>query len=138
MQQAGGLRTVQAGDVAASLGGLIPPVDRAALTDDFAEYLAALFRRAVSVGVAGWCDDDLAFLAPWGFDLAAITVPVAVWQGGQDRMVPYDHGRWLAGRLPAARAHLHDEEGHLSPVVAAMEQILDDLLDLADRPAAGG
>ena len=48
-----------------------PPVDEAALTGEFAEHLATEFRQAVSVGVDGWLDDDLAFTRPWGFDLGA-------------------------------------------------------------------
>ena len=34
-----------------------------------------MLRRALSTGIAGWLDDDLAFVKPWGFDLAEITVP---------------------------------------------------------------
>jgi len=44
-------------------------------------------RRALAPGVEGWVEDDLAFAKPWGFDLAAIAVPVHVWQGDLDRMV---------------------------------------------------
>lgn len=53
------------------------------------EFPACAFCRGMSSGIAGWRDDDLAFTRDWGFDLAQIERPVAVWQGGQDRMVPF-------------------------------------------------
>ena len=111
---------------AASLGGLVDDVDRGALTGELAEAMARMFRRALSTGIAGWLDDDLAFVKPWGFDLAQITVPVSIWQGAHDRMVPFAHGEWLAAHVPGARAHLYDDEGHIS-LVQQLPRILDDL-----------
>lgn len=130
-REAAGLAGVQGSDVASALGGLISEVDRASLTGEFADYMAASLRAAVSTGVAGWRDDDLAFAKPWGFDLASITRPVAVWQGGEDRMVPMAHGEWLASHIPGARAHLYPGEGHLSLGIGALGRIIDDLLDMA-------
>jgi pimeloyl-ACP methyl ester carboxylesterase len=124
------LRTVTGEDVAAALGGLVPEVDKAALTGEFAEVMAETFRRAVSTGIAGWRDDDLAFTRPWGFELGSIRVPIAVWQGAQDRMVPFDHGRWLAANIPGAQARLLDDEGHLS-LVNHLDRILEDLIELS-------
>jgi pimeloyl-ACP methyl ester carboxylesterase len=92
--------------------------------------VARILRRALSAGTAGWYDDDLAFVKPWGFDLAAITVPVSIWQGAHDRMVPFAHGEWLAAHVAGARAHLHDDEGHIS-LVQQMPRILDDLVSRA-------
>jgi pimeloyl-ACP methyl ester carboxylesterase len=119
--------------VAAALGDLVSPVDVAALTGDFAAYVAASFRQAVANGIWGWFDDDLAFTRPWGFNLDGIGVPVVVWQGGQDRMVPFAHGRWLAGHLPTARAKLLPEEGHLSIAVEKFGEIIDALVANAPR-----
>jgi pimeloyl-ACP methyl ester carboxylesterase len=124
------LAAVTGDQVAASLGGLVSEVDKDALTGDFAEVMAASFRRAVSTGIAGWRDDDLAFVRPWGFELSSIRVPVTVWQGDQDRMVPFAHGRWLAGTVPGARSRLLEGEGHLS-LVHHIDRILDELVEAA-------
>ncbi len=126
------MAAMTAADVTAGLGDLVSAADQAAVTGEFAEYLAASFRAAVAGGVAGWRDDDLAFAADWGFTMADVGAgaPITVWQGDQDMMVPYLHGQWLAAHIPGARAHLLPGEGHLT-LVNAFGAILDDLLDLA-------
>jgi pimeloyl-ACP methyl ester carboxylesterase len=131
LEQWPGLREVTAADVAASFGGLICAADRDSLTDEFAEFVAASFRDAVRVGVNGWLDDDLATTAPWGFSVESITVPVAVWQGGEDLMVPFSHGEWLVAHVPGARAHLLPEQGHLSLAVVHLPEILQELHEMA-------
>jgi pimeloyl-ACP methyl ester carboxylesterase len=130
---AGDLEAIQGADVAAALGGLVSDVDKLALTGDFAQTMAESFRRALSAGIAGWRDDDLAFTRSWGFDLDTIRRPVAVWQGGQDRMVPFSHGQWLAAHIPSARAHLYPDEGHLSLGVASLDRIVADLAELGSK-----
>ena len=119
---------VTADQVVAGFGDLVSDVDRRALTGEFAEWLAAGFRESVSNGIWGWFDDDMAFLKPWGFDPGAIRRPVTIWQGAQDRMVPFAHGQWLARHVGSARAQLLPEHGHLSLAVASMGRILDDLI----------
>ena len=128
------LAAVTATDVAAGLGNLVSAADKAAVDGEFADYLAASFRAAVAGGVAGWRDDDLAFVSDWGFTMAdaGVGAPVAVWQGDQDLMVPWSHGQWLAAHIPGARAHLLPGEGHLT-LVNVFGAIVDDLLDLAGR-----
>jgi pimeloyl-ACP methyl ester carboxylesterase len=114
-----------------ALGGLVPAVDKAHVTGEFAQHLHASLGRAISPGIEGWAEDDLAFVRPWGFALEDITeVPVAVWQGKQDLMVPITHGLHLADRIPTARPHLYDDEGHLS-LTARIDDILADLRRLA-------
>ena len=120
--------------VVESMAGLLPPVDQRALSGEFADEMATTFRRAMSHGAAGWRDDDLAFVADWAFRCEDISIPVAIWQGRQDRMVPYEHGRWLADRIPGARAHLYPDEGHVSLINQA-GLILADLSALPAGPA---
>jgi pimeloyl-ACP methyl ester carboxylesterase len=133
-KEAAALVGVTGADIVAALGGLISPADAAVLTGEHADLLAGGLRGAVRGGIAGWRDDDLAFVSSWGFSLVALAGRVAIWQGDQDRMVPFAHGQWLAARIPGARAHLEPGEGHLTMTVTAIGRILDDLLDVAGFP----
>ena len=74
--------------------------------------MAAQLLEAVEAGVDGWVDDDLAFVKPWGFDVAEIEVPVRLTYGRADTLVPAAHGDWLAARIPGAVAEVN-EVGHL-------------------------
>jgi pimeloyl-ACP methyl ester carboxylesterase len=130
-QFAGALADIDGASAAEALGDLASDVDKAALTGDFADHMAAAMRAAVSTGVYGWLDDDLAFTKPWGFDVASIARPVAIWQGDQDRMVPFAHGEWLATNVPGAHAHLMPGEGHITLGAKRIGEILDDLETLA-------
>ena len=124
------MATIERDDVVEAMATLLPDEDRAWISGDFGVDLARGFREAVEVGIEGWVDDDLAFVAPWGFELGLIQVPVAVWQGSEDLMVPAAHGPWLASHVAGARAHLIDREGHLSVVLGRVGEILDDLVAL--------
>jgi len=128
-----GLRSVGAAEVADGLGGLLSAADKAVLTGEFAEYLAATVRAALSTGVGGWRDDDLAFTRDWGLSLDALghATPVAIWQGDQDRMVPGAHASWLAENIPRSQLRLLPGEGHLTLMTKQFGRILDDLMDLA-------
>ena len=62
---------------------------------------------------------------PWGFDLGAIAVPVAVWQGAHDLMVPVRPRPVAGGARPRRhRVHLYDDEGHIS-LAQQMPRILE-------------
>ena len=119
-------------EIVAALGDLVGEVDKAALTGELGAFLAGNIREGLRNGIWGWFDDDLAFVRDWGFVLRALAVPVTVWQGAQDRMVPFSHGEWLVGHAPV-RARLLPEHGHLSLAVASFPTILDDLV--ASAPA---
>ena len=116
----------------ATLGDLLGAADRAALTGEFAQYLLTKIAVALAAGIDGWLDDDFAFVSSWGFDVGAITRPVAVWQGGDDRFVPLGHGEWLAANVAGATRHIRPEHGHLSLQTAAYGEILDGLIAAGD------
>ena len=72
-------------------------------------------------------DDDVAFAAPWGFDLATIRCPAILAQGSDDRVIPRQHGEWLARHVPGAELWLRDGAGHVS-IMDAIPEAIDRLL----------
>jgi pimeloyl-ACP methyl ester carboxylesterase len=125
---AAGLAAGDAAGLLAEIGSVMSDVDRAVMPGEFGADVAAGLADAVSSGVDGWLDDDLAFLKPWGFALSDLDVPVFLWQGDEDLMVPAAHGRWLAGELPHAVPHLITGEGHLSILRNSIGTMLDELM----------
>ena len=124
---------IGADDMADGMAGFFTSTDAAAFTGDLAQWLTQMFHRAGAQGVVGIHDDGLAIAAPWGFDLGSIAVPTAVWAGGQDVMVPFAHGQWLAKHIPGAVPHLIETEGHLT-LLDRLEEVLSELLRLGDVP----
>jgi pimeloyl-ACP methyl ester carboxylesterase len=101
-------------ELAAAMRPHLSDVDARALTGELAEHMLLSFREALAPGVEGWVDDDFAFLSPWGFDVGAIRVPVLIWQGEEDLMVPGAHGRWLHEHVAGAEGGVVAGEGHLT------------------------
>jgi pimeloyl-ACP methyl ester carboxylesterase len=125
------LQNATPASLVSAMSTLLPPIDRAAITGDYGEDMAANFHEALRVGVDGWFDDDLAFTRHWGFDLAEVATPTTLWQGSRDLMVPFSHGQWLAERIPGVVAHLEDGEGHLSIGIDGINSILAELVKVA-------
>jgi pimeloyl-ACP methyl ester carboxylesterase len=111
----------------AAMQSVLSPPDQKVFTGEVAAHLHASVSLALRDGVDGWIDDDLAFTRPWGFTPADVSVPVFLWQGEQDLMVPPAHGRWLATRLPDCRARLLPDDGHLTLLVNRPGEVLADL-----------
>ena len=122
------LKDVTVEMIVGSLSSLLPDVDRAVLSDEFGEDMVAAFHEGLRLGIDGQLDDDLAFVAPWGFALDEITTPVMMWQGSEDLMVPFTHGQWLAAHVPGVSAHLEQGEGHLSIGIGSIEAMFDELV----------
>jgi pimeloyl-ACP methyl ester carboxylesterase len=96
-------------------GDLLSEPDKEALADEATmESFVDATTHAFVESWRGFYDDDLAFYKPWGFDPAAIAVPVEIFYGDQDHMVPPTHGAWLASHIPSARVFHDEHEGHLS------------------------
>jgi pimeloyl-ACP methyl ester carboxylesterase len=76
--------------------------------------------------------DIILFTRPWGFDLADVKVPVRLWHGDSDHIIPHAHGVHVAARLPDARFETIPGESHLGGLGLATE-VLKELMDLGPR-----
>lgn len=122
-----GMKDADAQGVIQTLDSLLPDVDRAVLTDEVGEDVIRGLKGGVEE-LYGWMDDDLAFTREWGFDLDELAVPTYLWQGTEDKMVPFHHGEWLAEHIPGVVPHLLEGEGHLSIVIGAFDEMVDEIV----------
>jgi pimeloyl-ACP methyl ester carboxylesterase len=108
----------------ANLKRHVAACDRETLADPVVlSTVSTAFREGLSRGGAGMAEDGRIFGKDWDFDPAAIRVPVLLWHGEQDRVVPASMGRWVAAAIPETRATYYPEEGHFSIVVRRIEEI---------------
>jgi pimeloyl-ACP methyl ester carboxylesterase len=98
------------------------PADLAALEGQWSWFVSVV-RPAIENGPGPLIDDDLAYVAPWGFDPARVVAPTLLVHGGRDRVVPSSHGEWLVRHCPSAELWLRPEDGHIS-VLGAGEAAL--------------
>lgn len=110
---------------------MFTPADHAALSGTWS-WLNSVVGPAMADGPGGLIDDDLAYVAPWGFDPGQVTRPVLLLHGEQDRVVPCSHSRWLARHCPGAELRLSPDDGHIS-VLNSGASALAWLREQADR-----
>jgi pimeloyl-ACP methyl ester carboxylesterase len=73
--------------------------------------------------------DLVLFTRDWGFAVRDITVPIRLWQGDADNIVPIAHAEHLASLIPDAELKIRPDESHLGALAAA-DEIFGTLLDL--------
>jgi pimeloyl-ACP methyl ester carboxylesterase len=78
--------------------------------------------------------DVILFTRAWGFDLADVQVPVHLWHGDSDHIIPHAHGVHVAARLPHATFSTIPGESHLGGLGVATE-VLTQLMDLGPHLA---
>lgn len=115
-------------DLTAAMESLLGDADRAVLETGLAGWMDAAHSNGLRDSPDGWIDDDLAFVAPWGFDPGDVVRPVLIVQGGDDRFVPRSHGEWLAAHVPGCDAWIDDADGHLTLLERRIPEVHEWLL----------
>ncbi len=97
------------------LGSALGEEERGFFADPALRALfAATFREAFRQGWRGPARDARIYAAPWGFDLGDVRVPVRMWHGEADAIVPVGMARRVAAALPDCEATILPGEGHFS------------------------
>jgi pimeloyl-ACP methyl ester carboxylesterase len=107
------------------------PADHAALAGPWS-WLGKVAGKGMAGGLGGMLDDDLAYVARWGYDPARISSPVLLIHGGEDRIVPSSHGNWLVSQVRSAELWPRPADGHVS-VLSSGEAALIWLSEHATR-----
>lgn len=110
------------------------PVQEAAAVRARGPWLPTLLGEGAS-DTQGGIDEYRALGAPWGFTPEEIVVPVHVFQGGADTLVPAEWGRTLARRIPGADLTLYPGEGHFIALTRRRD-VLEYLAEPARSTAA--
>ena len=88
------------------------------------EALIASSKEGLRRGMEGAAWDGFLYARPWGFRLEDLRVPVHLWHGGRDVIVPPGMGHYLARAIPNCRAKFCPEDGHFSLPFGRMDEIL--------------
>lgn len=102
---------------------MFTPADHAALAGEW-RWFNGIAAAGSARGLGGMIQDDLASVAPWGFELAQIKARALMVHGADDRMVPVTHGRWNAAAIAGAELWVRPGAGHISALNPGVE-ILD-------------
>lgn len=120
--------------VVEAMSSILPVIDKEVLlsSTEMGQYMVDSMTEGLRFNSDGWVDDALAFVTPWGFELSEIKVPVLLYQGDEDKMVPFGHGQWLAEHLPQEnlRKRLIHGHGHISIFSGQSGCIIDELLEM--------
>jgi pimeloyl-ACP methyl ester carboxylesterase len=80
-------------------------------------------------GLDGLVKETAIYGSPWGFDLGGIEVPVYLWYGKADVLVPPEMGLHLAREIPTAETHVYPDLDHLSIVEENEDEIVAALVN---------
>ncbi|WP_255151554.1 alpha/beta fold hydrolase [Halorarius halobius] len=102
------------------------PADESLWRGPVGELLVASVPAAVEPhGPAAFVRDLQLYAGDWGVDLGGIDVPVGLWYGRADRIVPAAMGRYLLDAVPTADGHFYADQGHVGAVVENEAAVLD-------------
>ncbi|WP_303903328.1 alpha/beta fold hydrolase [Thiohalomonas denitrificans] len=100
------------------------------------ECLFASYNEGMVQGIRGGALQDFYLYGhPWPFSPADIGVPVSIWHGNQDSIVPPASAAYYAGMIPGAKLHQLEDEGHFSLPVDRTDSIFSELCDLGSTGA---
>lgn len=110
------------------VGGSLPAADRECLTPQTLSGLARVWREGIGRSVLGALSDAEIYAGDWQVPFGRITVPVDVWYGSEDSLIPL-HTLAPFEAIPGMCLHVIPEEGHYSLAIRHAVTILQRLTE---------
>ncbi|BAU49728.1 alpha/beta hydrolase [Sulfurifustis variabilis] len=115
-----------------------PAADRRVLADPgYRALFTASTAEALRQGGRGAAWELTLLARPWDFSLKEVRVPVRIWQGLDDNIVPPAIAQRLAAALPDSESRCLPDEGHLSLIVCHLDAVLAELRSAKEESADG-
>jgi pimeloyl-ACP methyl ester carboxylesterase len=112
------------GRILAIISRKVAEPDKIALRDpELIDVLCTSFQEAFCRSLKWPAADLVLYSRPWEFDLADIRIPVHLWHGEKDRIVPAEMGRYMAQAIPDCQATFYADEGHFSIILNRIKEI---------------
>lgn len=119
------------------LGARFAPADQEALRrGEWSEAIASSLAESFTASGRGALRDLLTYTQRWDEGLWRVQIPVQIWHGRQDTVVPIQCARALARRLANGRIYEYENEGHLSVPLRHMRTLLNEAIRLASNTTA--
>jgi pimeloyl-ACP methyl ester carboxylesterase len=116
----------------------MPEPDQAVMRDrEVLEAMAKDYKEAFRKGPAGVVHEGGLYAKDWGFRLADVSIPVALWHGEKDTNAPVQMGRYQASTIPTCHATFYPDDGHISIMTHHICDVLGALAEDGGRCAVG-
>jgi len=102
----------------------------------YKKQILGYWPEATRQGSKGRVREAKILVSSWGFRLEDIQPTVHLWYWEEDQIVPVEHGRYLASRIPNSVEHFRSGGGHFG-VFLAWGEILEVLMETAQGRADG-
>ncbi len=103
-----------------------PRADRSVLNQPgMHEMFGDDFFRSVREGISGFLYDVAVLGAPWEFSPRDVTVPIRLWHGDIDPLVPLAEAERLSRAIPNSQLHVVSGHGHYAGLVKAADVVAD-------------
>lgn len=111
------------------LSGNCPRVDKDMLArPEVGGTLIKAFRESVRQCPNGTLSDLILYASPWEFDISKINIPVHIWHGEADTVIPISFSKYLAKTIPNSTTRFLPKEGHFSLAVGSAKEVLTELM----------
>lgn len=97
---------------AAKMRSQFPESDKRMIENQNVENTMLHVKEAFRQGSDGTYRDMLLVSRPWGLDLDKITVPVFMWHGTADTLMPVSSARAFSKLIPGCEPHFIQDAGH--------------------------